>query len=141
MTTSFTILPPNTARAQSERRRRFGFGVARCGLVPLAPLCTFKMIFFIPVTLVTQALSASMSILPIITHSTHCVPQALRWSLLRRGSRVLKRQLPTLGRRKMPALVSTPTTSRAAPGCSLCTNPYYRNRTHRRSYYEEEKLT
>jgi hypothetical protein len=29
---------------------------------------------------------------------------------------------------------------RAAPGCSLCTNPYYRNRTHRRSYYEEENV-
>jgi hypothetical protein len=133
-------------------RCRFGFGVARCGLVPPAP---FKMIFFIPVTLVTldlelsikpfqlpyQSFSASISILlgstRNITHSTHCVPQALRWRLLRRGSRVLKRKLPPLGR-KMPALVSTPTMSRAAPGYSR-TNPYYRNRTHCRSYHEEEK--
>jgi len=29
--------------------------------------------------------------------------------------------------------------ARAEPGCSLYTNPYYRNRTHWRPYHEEEK--
>src|SRR5271170_611174 len=63
----------------------------------------------------------------IIIHSTHCVPQALRWRLLRIGLRILRRKLPKVDRvteregacTKMPTLVSAPTTSKAEPGCSL----------------------